>query len=71
MDEYGSIGELAEEGREELRFWRQRLEEHASQHSVGIMEDCLRVFKSIAALVEVYMDWKLEIAWLVGFMQEE
>ena len=40
--------------REELRFWGQRLEEHASQHSAGIMEDCLRVFKSIAALVEVF-----------------
>ena len=53
--------------REGLRFWRQRLEEHASQHSAGITEDCLRVFKSIAALVEVYMDWKLEIAWLWGF----
>ena len=53
--------------REELRFWGQRLEEHASQHSAGIMEDCLRVFKSIEALVEVFMDWKWEIAWLWGF----
>ena len=43
------------------------MEEHASQHSTGITEDCLKVFKSIAALVEVYMDWKLEIAWLFGF----
>ena len=43
------------------------MEEHASQHSAGITEDCFRVFKSIVALVEVYMDWKLEIAWLWGF----
>ena len=53
--------------REGLRFWRQRLEEHASQHSAGNTEDCLKVFKSFAALGDVYMDWKLEIAWLWGF----
>ena len=53
--------------REELRFGGQRLEEQASQHSAGIMKDCLRVFKSIEALVEIFMDWKLEIAWLWGF----
>ena len=62
---------LTEEAKEELRFRRQRLEEHASQQSAGITEDCLIVCKSIAALVEVYTDGKLEIAWLWVFMQEE
>ena len=47
------------------------MEEHASQQSAGITEDCLIVCKSIAALVEVYTDGKLEIAWLWVFMQEE
>ena len=62
---------LTEEAKEELRFRRQRLEEHASQQSAGITEDCLIVFKSIAALVEVSMDGKLEIAWLWVVMQKE
>ena len=65
------MGLLTEEAKGELRFWRQRLEYHASQQSAGITEDCLIVFKSIAALVEVYTDGKLESAWLWVFMQEE
>ena len=47
------------------------MEEHASQQSAGITEDCLIVCKSIAALVEVSTDGKLEIAWLWVVMQEE
>ena len=62
---------LTEEAKEELRFRRQRLEEHASQQSAGIAEDCLIVFKSIATLMEVHTDGKLEMAWLWVFMQEE
>ena len=62
---------LTEEAKEELRFRRQRLEEHASQQSAGITEDCLIVCKSIAALVEVSTDGKLEIAWLWVVMQKE
>ena len=44
------MGLLTEEAKGELRFWRQRLKYHASQQSAGITEDCLIVFKSIAAL---------------------
>ena len=47
------------------------MEEHASQQSAGIAEDCLIVFKSIATLMEVHTDGKLEMAWLWVFMQEE